>query len=388
MYKYIFELGQNIKLSLAELSSLLGEKSLIETHDKIAVFEVEKELNAQNFQDKLGGTIKIMKVLGEIPYPNEKDEELTTYISKSLEKFFSDEYFDKNKIDFGISLFNLRNRRSINSKTLLKNFKLFLKNSLNTSSRFVNIGFENPKSSTIYKADLARKGLDINIVGCSKNILIAKGVSIQNIDAYRFRDYEKPARDARIGMLPPKLAQILINLAGENVNKIFDPFCGTGTILYEGLLMGKEVYGSDINPEMVKASKINCDFIEQKFGTKNATKIFQKDATQLTERDFGEKIDAVVTEGFLGPAISKLPSPDRAKENYKEIRKLYIAWLNAAKKYTKKDGKIVFCLPDYSKSIINPIEEIIMETGLKLIEKHLYRRPDQIVGRLVCVTSL
>jgi tRNA G10 N-methylase Trm11 len=387
MFKYIFELGQNHELSIAELISILGKENFTENHDKIAIFEFKEEIDTSSLQNQLGGTIKIMKVIGEIPYPKENDEELTIYLSKTLENAFSDEYFDKTKIDFGISIFNLRNRKSINIKTLLKKFKLFLKNSLNTSSRFVNVGFENPKTATVYKAQLAKKGLDINIIGCSKNILIAKGLSIQNIDSYRLRDYEKPARDARIGMLPPKLAQIMINLAGDNVNKIFDPFCGTGTILYEGMLMGKKMLGSDINPDMIKASKINCDFIEQEFNTVPVEKIFQKDATKINEKDIEKGIDAIVTEGFLGPALSQTPRPEKIKSNYEEIQRLYLAWIKNIKGTVKNGGKIIFCLPDYSNKIESPLFDILGKTGLKLKEKYLYKRADQVVGRLICVTE-
>jgi hypothetical protein len=36
---------------------------------------------------------------------------------------------------------------------------------------------------------------------------------VQDIDAYAERDFERPMRDAFVGMLPPKLAQIMLNLA-------------------------------------------------------------------------------------------------------------------------------------------------------------------------------
>ena len=56
-------------------------------------------------------------------------------------------------------------------------------------------------------------------------------------------------------MIPPKLARTMINLAvGENDPKsitVFDPFCGTGTILMEGLMVGVTVMGSDLDHEAV-----------------------------------------------------------------------------------------------------------------------------------------
>ncbi|MBR0061499.1 MAG: hypothetical protein IJP68_08465, partial [Selenomonadaceae bacterium] len=53
-----------------------------------------------------------------------------------------------------------------------------------------------------------------------------KVIGVQDIDAYAKRDQARPARDAKVGMLPPKLAQILINLCGplEPGATILDPF--------------------------------------------------------------------------------------------------------------------------------------------------------------------
>jgi hypothetical protein len=53
---------------------------------------------------------------------------------------------------------------------------------------------------------------------------------VQNIDGYSERDYGKN-RDMQIGMLPPKLAQIMINISsplplgeGLGVRAFYDPF--------------------------------------------------------------------------------------------------------------------------------------------------------------------
>jgi tRNA G10 N-methylase Trm11 len=57
---------------------------------------------------------------------------------------------------------------------------------------------------------------------------------VQNIDEYSKRDYSKD-RDMQIGMLPPKLSQMMINLSGGKT--IYDPFVGLGTVLIESLYM-------------------------------------------------------------------------------------------------------------------------------------------------------
>ncbi len=71
-----------------------------------------------------------------------------------------------------------------------------------------------------------------------------------------------------VGMMPPKLVQMMINLAGPSINAesnrklsaIYDPFCGLGTTLIEAANMGiTEVYGSDLSPEMVRATTDSLD---------------------------------------------------------------------------------------------------------------------------------
>ena len=78
-------------------------------------------------------------------------------------------------------------------------------------------------------------------------------------------DFGRPARDDFSGMLPPKLAQIMINLAQvQNPEAlIIDPFCGSGTILSEALLMGyKDLLGSDISPKAIADTYKNISWIK------------------------------------------------------------------------------------------------------------------------------
>src|SRR5690606_11272313 len=57
------------------------------------------------------------------------------------------------------------------------------------------------------------QGMEIVLVQHGSNVHIAQTVREQDIEAYAKRDQNRPKRDARVGMLPPKLAQILTNLA-------------------------------------------------------------------------------------------------------------------------------------------------------------------------------
>lgn len=51
-----------------------------------------------------------------------------------------------------------------------------------------------------------------------------------------------------IGRLRPECAQLLIEKYATPGKPIFDPFCGSGTVLLQGWKKGYEVYGNDLSP--------------------------------------------------------------------------------------------------------------------------------------------
>ncbi|MEM2466644.1 MAG: DNA methyltransferase [Candidatus Bathyarchaeia archaeon] len=61
--------------------------------------------------------------------------------------------------------------------------------------------------------------------------------------------------------MPPKLARCMVNLAKpKSGDLVFDPFCGTGSILIEAALIGCRVLGFDIQRRMVKGSRENLAY--------------------------------------------------------------------------------------------------------------------------------
>jgi SAM-dependent methyltransferase len=64
---------------------------------------------------------------------------------------------------------------------------------------------------------------------------------------------------------PAKLAQIIINLAAgparDGQLTILDPFCGTGVVLQEALLMGYNAYGTDLEPRMIAYTTENLQWL-------------------------------------------------------------------------------------------------------------------------------
>lgn len=97
--------------------------------------------------------------------------------------------------------------------------------------------------------------------------------------------------------LDPVLARVLVNLSGVSPGeKLLDPFCGTGGILIEAGLCGIDVYGVDVQQEMVEGA---CENLEE-YGIINHH-IRQGDIEEI-ESVFDTDFDAVVTDLPYGQA--------------------------------------------------------------------------------------
>ena len=384
MDKYAFEIGRQKNLCLGELLAVLGEENLVEKNLDTAIFSLG-DINTQDLQNSLGGTIKIVKIIDFIEKGQPKEIQIKNTIEDLLVETLTDA---SGKIPFAISTLNFKNPRAINIKELLNFSKKIIK-SLGLNARFVNKNFMPPPPSTIFKARIVEKGVDINLISSTEGLYVGKTVAIQNIDNYTARDYDKPARDAKVGMLPPKLAQIMINLAGTDTKTIYDPFCGTGTISLEAMLMGKDTVGSDIEERLVEYSERNLSWGKEYFDLHSNYNLFTKDARFITKNDLPQNIDAVITEGYLGPALSHFPDADEREKIFRELENLHLNWLSTIHKITPKNCKIVMCATSFNDNGITihmpHLEKVAQNAGYKVKEIFKYSRPDQIVVRDIVV---
>ena len=243
---------------------------------------------------------------------------------------------------------------------------------------------------------IARKGAEFMIweednADGSKETYIGQMNWEQDVAAYAARDQARPARDARVGMLPPKLAQTLINLAQvPPTETIYDPFCGTGVVLQEALRMGYAVAGSDLSPDMQQATLKNLAwYVDQHNLPDQSIAIKQADARHLSSNT---PITAIVGEGYLGDAGLLEASPDRLRTEAQKIstfyREVFTAWhaiptlehiLIALPVWFIGDTKISLPLLDSLETIGYSMDQFapLGETRLT------YRRPGQTVGRMI-----
>jgi tRNA G10 N-methylase Trm11 len=382
--RFLFHIGRNNNLALAELLAVYGEKSIkkmVGGH-----IEIELESFAQSDLDKLGGVIAVYQVVERVV---DADIDLQQHI---LDLVADSERTGKVTLNI---VSNYLDDSSIRDslkkiKVLLKGEKSIRYLENDTTAAKLGAGFLNGKLVEV----LAYKYNEFNYV--------AKLIGLQNINSYSFRDFKKPYRDAKLGMLPPKLSQIMINLAGNTDGILYDPFCGTGTILMEGMLMGRAVQGSDLEEVNTKGTYNNTDWLRTKYDLKPKAKakIFQKDATKLVESDL-VGVTAVASEGYLGKPKRAVETDNDLMNELNDLGRMYYSFLASLAKGLKQPCNVVLCLPVYNKKGKNYFIENLVEKlpalgysvsallpelkglGVDFKESLLYKRESQLVYRQI-----
>lgn len=90
--------------------------------------------------------------------------------------------------------------------------------------------------------------------------------------------------------LNPKLAKAMVNLSGTKKGILLDPFCGTGGILLEALLMDIMCRGTDIEEKMIKKCEKNLKAFKVKcpLGVEDATKINKRSSCIVTDLPYAK----------------------------------------------------------------------------------------------------
>ena len=185
-------------------------------------------------------------------------------------------------------------------------------------------------------------GFELLAVVSGGEMVVALTTGVQDIDWYSKRDYERPARSAKVGMLPPKLAQVLVNTTAARV--VADPFCGTGVLLQEALLLGRQAEGGDLSAEMVAASRSNLKWLAEQpeaGGSVPAWELAEADATSV-RLPAG---CAVVSEGYLGPSLSQPPAAAGLQRLQRELLGLYRAALTNWARQLPAGSEVSLCVP-------------------------------------------
>ena len=432
---YIALLGRQPEISLAELATVFGADCVNRISQQFA-----KVQTAQFDITTLGGTIKYAKVIAELPASR---TDKTSLLAAS--RFITQHYHAKwahspHKITLGLSAYNLNMSARDVQKT-----GLILKSSLKKSGTSLRlIPNDQPALSTAtahnnklggspYKVEL------LLIKTTDRRLIIAESRGVQNITAYTRRDRHRPRRDTFVGMLPPKLAQIMLNLAlgagplahqksctgripavssksnasGNAVRRaidlserlesdlatevdrrrplILDPFCGTGTVLQEALLAGYDVIGTDLSQKMVDCTTENLSWLQSTFTTPGhpigrVIDIHQADATTHRWPD-SQHLTAVVCETYLGQPFSAPPAPQKLAEVVGNCNHIITGFLTNIRPQLAPNTPLCIAVPAWydasGRATHLPLIKNLQKLGYHQLNHIplIYRRPDQVVAR-------
>lgn len=395
----MFILGRQPEIGTAELAAVFSQKPrTIGSH--CAVLDISRE-SALLFAPRLGGSVKIAEVIDTI---NQDDNSISTLASTLFSGV-------EGKITLGVSDYSQRATRH-NTVKLAKQIARVLQNS--NSVRLVPIADTTLSSATVEHNGLGHgniKKCELIFAAIHNKWVVARTIYVQNIESYTMRDRKRPHRDARNGMLPPKLAQIIINLAlgatdpkcQSNNSYLLDPFCGTGVILQEAILMGvNNCYGTDLNPQMSEYTTKNItwinEFISRRNNTPNLTKcIFETaDATEFNWCNQANTnnitLATVATETYLGRPYTVEPNLNELKENIKNCDTILSKFINNLAPQLATGAGLCLAVPVWF------VHDKIYHLGcfsnqalqsLRLKDLHpnhlVYHRDGQIVGRELIV---
>ncbi|HET9173730.1 MAG TPA: hypothetical protein VFN56_00435 [Candidatus Saccharimonadales bacterium] len=405
-------LGRQPKLGLAELESLYGSAKIRRAGTSAAVVDIDPCLLAF---DRLGGSVKFCKVLAE----------LDTTQWKEIEKFLLTAAPDhakqmpEGKMHLGLSLYDFKE-----SVRHIEATGLTLKKAIRKTGRSVRLvpNKEAALSSAqvLHNRLTSTHGWELVFIRDNGKTIIAQTVNIQDIDSYTIRDRSRPKRDARVGMLPPKLAQIIINLAAGELPEdklksicdipeggivtrphlqqtILDPFCGTGVVLQESALMGYDVYGTDLEPRMVEYTKTNLVWLNSTYKLEGSYD-FRFANADATIAQWELPIDFIACETYLGRPFTVRPTAEVLAQTVADCNLILKRFLQNIHGQIQSGTRLCLAVPAWHMSTTEfkhlPLIDQIQDLGYNRTsfehvgaESLLYYREDQIVARELLVIT-
>jgi len=387
---HIAILGRQPAISIAELEQVYGDVSWF---SDISALVQTDSIDIQ----KLGGSQKTGVVVLQVPGRDWRAASL-----KIVQHYTNAWAKVDGKITLGISAYGFsEGPRDIQKTGLVLKSKL---KPTGTSLRLIPNQESVLSTATSHhnKLGLSANKVELIVVKGQSGIIVAESTGAQNITALAARDQGRPKRDAFVGMLPPKLAQMMINLAGPLTRdpdspllqpRILDPFCGTGVILQEAGLMHYAVYGTDLAEKMIRFSRDNLNWIQEKERLTVNWFLHEGDAMNTT---WEAPIDAVVAEGYLGQPFSAPPSNSKLVEVRGNTNHILSEFLINLAPQIKTGTPVVLAVPAWKDTeghfthlpLITKVEELgysYVQMRTVRPDQLLYFRPDQVVAREILV---
>jgi tRNA G10 N-methylase Trm11 len=351
---YFFVLGTNHSLSKVDIVNTLirqgAEPKIIAASEELLIVQTQEALAIDSVMPKLGSAAK----MGEAFFVKENFEEILEIIkAEEFQKSFLPQGVEN--IPFGVSVygaggkFQKLNETFFEAPKIAREIKTKLAE-LGIESNYLPVKERELSSVVVDQRGLLTKGFEL-VLGVGENeIYVGKTLAVQDYEGYSSRDYGRPARDAKSGMIPPKLAKMMANLTLKDKDKLMlDPFCGSGTMLQEMVMLGfKKLIGSDSSEKSIRDTETNLDWLFTKFGLKKKEyeiKLFKQDVQKIASKINFKTVDAIVTEPYLGSPKAKSFHLGLIEREVAKLGQLYLAAFNEFRKVLRDNGVIVMIFP-------------------------------------------
>ncbi|MFX1393751.1 MAG: TRM11 family SAM-dependent methyltransferase [Promethearchaeota archaeon] len=395
MDNYLFVLGSNFRISLAELDNVLKYsqfKGRIKDYSaNIAVVEFDSLHTEKHYINKLmelqfllGGCQKIAKIYDFI---NIKDvhnafplkiskykivektrKKILIILGKILEQIFP--RLKNQNIFYAVSIYPNLFDDEYYSKILVKHFLPFLNkevmNILIKNGAKKSLYYEYPeeniksgKLNPIFPHHLVKYGLfnedraEIIFGFTEEGVYIARTFTADDPNFKKKIDEQRPHKEFK-SSISPKLALIMLNFLNifeERENyKILDPFVGNGTILLFALLQDFQIYGTDFDQIKVSNTIRNINWLleelEEPIPYLLNERIKHVNIENLSNSFESNFFDGVCTEPTLGPFYREKPYYIEVKNIIEtELEPLYDATFREINKILKAKGRVCISAP-------------------------------------------
>lgn len=348
--QYFFQAGSFPNLSYVELVSVAQLYGL--SKDNIHLFtedifiiksdDVTEEILSKIF-NRLGGFVRYGEII------------------ENTETFLKEFRKSDDRVVFGISLLGELNRSNAGKdNSFIKKLANQIKKGLRENGLSVRFliprgkGFE-LNAAQVLNNDILEKGFELSIIRNQERgeEIYGSTIAIQDLEGYVERDMNRPYSDIKMGVLPPKLARMMVNFAGMKEGTIWDPFCGSGTVLMEAAVLGYNFLGSDIDENALYYSEENIRWLnKQGYLGDIVYELFKLDVTdpdkEVIKKLKHTNIDAIVCEPFMGPPQKDVLSKERAEQLLESVKDLYTNLFDMLDEEVGVRGsRMVLIIPSY-----------------------------------------
>lgn len=334
MARFLCQLGQTTELCWQELRLVSARFALPEPSrisENIALLETPENFDVAVFQLELAGTVKMAEVLSET-----QDTSVEAVTNQAVEL-----------------LTQLQPKRF--SVTELGRDHLPEVDVYEVKAKLQSAGqrgtyHESPRNGVNAASLKNRRVTELMVVQHENGVTYAVTRTWQDVDTWTERDMDKPVRDRKRGMLPPKVARMMVNI-GVGADQpedhvVLDPFVGIGTVLLEAAdLDVKTVLGNDVDPQAIIGTKQNISWWRQISGQEFADELVVRPAEKLDRVDFKTQPTVIVTEPFLGKLT---PKDDQIPGVIRGLEKMYKGAVRAFARILPENGRLVMILPEFT----------------------------------------